>query len=186
MSECYTLELLIDIDIDYLHIRKEASADDEYVTRIINRLPKSYRPKIVLHGHPEVAKRYAIGGLHHKSGTDYLQDSGTEFQTKAFHSIEEIKNCKYPYRYGFLSPIFDSISKEGYSAAFDQEELRQFLNSDQKPFPIVALGGIHKGNVQECKDMGFDGVAVLGTVWSHLMQQPKIKILQEISDLVKK
>lgn len=186
LSECYTLELLIDLDFDYLHIRKEASADDEYVARIINRLPKAYRPKIVLHGHPEVARRFAIGGLHHKSSTDYLQDSGTAFQTKTFHSIQEIKDCKHPYQYGFLSPIFDSISKKGYLAAFEKEELREFLGSDQKPFPIIALGGIHKGNIQECKDLGFDGVAVLGTVWHHLMQQPKIQTLQEICELVKK
>ena len=82
----------------------------------------------------------------------------------SFHSLQQLRTDWGPVlSYAFLSPIFDSISKEGYSAArFDRRELRHVLT--QCPFPVVALGGI-ADNVQEAADMGFAGAAVIGSIW---------------------
>ena len=41
--------------------------------------------------------------------------------------------------YAFLSPIFDSISKQGYSAAFDLSFLETAIANAK--CPILALGG---------------------------------------------
>lgn len=82
----------------------------------------------------------------------------------SFHSLQQLRTDWGPaLSYAFLSPIFDSISKEGYKAArFDQHELRQVLTECH--FPVVALGGI-SDNVQEAYHMGFAGVAVIGSIW---------------------
>lgn len=184
MSEWDTLKEVLEMDlVDYLHIRKD-NKDEDYITKIINSIHKIYRGKLVLHGQAAIANHYKIGGLHHKSFSDYDGSHETEFQTKSFHSIEEIENCKYPYKYGFLSPIFDSVSKKGYGAKFDYSELKEFLNSDRKPFPIVALGGIKVDNIQMCKDLGFDGVAVLGSFWGEMFVHKKLKVLQDIKSIL--
>uniref|UniRef100_A0A0G4I3P9 Thiamine phosphate synthase/TenI domain-containing protein n=1 Tax=Chromera velia CCMP2878 TaxID=1169474 RepID=A0A0G4I3P9_9ALVE len=69
--------------------------------------------------------------------------------------------------YAFLSPIFPSISKEGYRpGAFSSlpgNELQRRLCG--VPFPVFALGGISEKNVLSEKLKGFAGVGLLGSVW---------------------
>lgn len=86
-------------------------------------------------------------------------------QSTSLHSLEELLVGWGPYLdYGFLSPIFDSISKRGYQAAgFDRARLRQLLGAC--PLEVVALGGITPGRVREARELGFGGVAVIGSVW---------------------
>ena len=67
--------------------------------------------------------------------------------------------------YCFLSPIFDSISKEGYKANFDKLELKEFLAKDRKT-KVIALGGLTEENYLEVLELGFDGGAFLGSVWN--------------------
>ena len=182
MSEWDTLKIVLEMDlVDYLHIRKD-NPDEVYITKIINSIHKKHRHQLVLHGQNGIANHYKTGGLHHKSNSEYDSSHQTEFQTKAFHSIEEIKNCKHPYKYGFLSPIFDSISKEGYKANFDLTELKTFLTSDEKPFPIIALGGVCTDNIEQCKTLGFDGVAVLGSFWGEIFLHKKLAVLSKIKE----
>lgn len=181
LSEIDSLEHLLEEGVDFLHVRKD-NKDHEYMTKIINHIPKKYRPQVVLHGHRNIAEHYGLGGLHHKTGTVYLEDCQTDFQTKAFHSIEEIKACKKPYEYGFLSPIFNSISKPGYDAKFKEDELKDFLNSKQKPFPIFALGGIEESTIDKARELGFDGVGVLGAIWSQIFLHKKISVLNAIKE----
>ena len=179
MSECDTLEYLLEEGLDYLHIRKEEE-DEPYVRKIVNTLPKRTRHQLVLHGYRELAVTYEGVNYHHKSKSNYFDNFNTGFQTKAFHSIEEIKACKDPYKYGFLSPIFDSISKKDYKAAFDAQELKEFLHSEEKKFPIYALGGVNVENVKQAKALGFDGIAVLGAIWGELFSHKKISVFKEL------
>lgn len=184
MSEWDTLKIVMKTDlVDHLHIRK-INKNKEYITKIINSLYKIDRPRIVMHSNNDIANHYQLGGLHHKSNSEYDPKHKTEYQTKAFHSIEEIKACKHPYKYGFLSPIFDSISKEGYKAKFDLEELKTFLHSGEKPFPIIALGGIESSNISQVKELGFDGVAILGAFWRNMFLEKKLSVLREIRELL--
>lgn len=67
------------------------------------------------------------------------------------------------YDYVFLSPIFDSISKQGYKAAFTRAELteiRAILSQN-----VYALGGITFDNLKEVEQLGFCGAAMLGGFW---------------------
>lgn len=80
------------------------------------------------------------------------------------HSFEDIEAIEGKEKYCFLSPIFDSISKEGYKANFDKLELREFLKKDRKT-KVIALGGLSEENYSEVLELGFDGGAFLGSVW---------------------
>lgn len=83
----------------------------------------------------------------------------------SFHSLEQLDTDWGPaLSYAFLSPIFDSVSKEGYNAAeFDPRQLSAAL--ERVPYPVAALGGITENNIQETKSLGFAGVALIGSVW---------------------
>ncbi|KAF5841151.1 thiamine phosphate synthase superfamily [Dunaliella salina] len=93
----------------------------------------------------------------------------TLVQSTSLHSLEDLQGGKARYGaldYAFLSPIFDSISKKGYAAAkFDPVQLRTLLQEHGKQLPVIALGGISAENCLQALDMGFQGVAVLGSIW---------------------
>ncbi|KAA6425036.1 MAG: thiamine monophosphate synthase [Trebouxia sp. A1-2] len=84
--------------------------------------------------------------------------------SSAFHDLQQL-DVKYgALDYAFLSPIFDSISKAGYQAAFDLDDLTTCIAACT--IPLVALGGITAANIPQVKRLGFSGAAVLGSVWS--------------------
>lgn len=86
-------------------------------------------------------------------------------QSTSFHTIDDLKQDWGSLDYAFLSPVFDSISKEGYSAAgFPPEDLSAVLR--QGRFPVYALGGITSSRLRLVHEMGFAGVGILGAVWS--------------------
>ena len=65
----------------------------------------------------------------------------------------------------FLSPIFQSISKERYGSGFSLDGLRNAKGIiDDK---VIALGGICPRTITKLKDIPFGGVAVLGALWGN-------------------
>ena len=59
--------------------------------------------------------------------------------SSAFHDLQQL-NVKYgALDYAFLSPIFNSISKAGYQAAFDLNDVTTCIAACN--IPLVALGG---------------------------------------------
>ena len=59
--------------------------------------------------------------------------------------------------YVFLSPIFDSISKEGYASAFTSESIREAAEKGIIDKRVIALGGVDENNLLQVKDFGFGG-----------------------------
>lgn len=95
-----------------------------------------------------------------------LPRRGTLSQSTGFHTLADLDQDWGPgLSYCFLSPVFDSISKQGYAAgSFDQERLSSALARPARP-PVIALGGITPDRVPQVHAMGLDGVAVIGAVW---------------------
>lgn len=166
MGEIDTIKELLNKDgLDVLHIRKPEYTEEK-VAHYLNYLPKPARERTILTGHPELVIQYNLSGLHHTSATDYIFDFPKP-QSKSFHSVEEIMNCTHPYSHGYISPVFDSISKKDYPSNFSKEELIE-LNKNT-PFPIYALGGIDETNISELKEMNFDGAVILGGIWNQVV-----------------
>ena len=57
----------------------------------------------------------------------------------AFHKLQQLEVDHGALDYALLSPIFNSISKTGYKAAFEMDELSQCISRCN--IPLVALGG---------------------------------------------
>lgn len=132
---------------DVFHLRKPSWSDDE-VMRLFNGLSDEIKAKTVLH---------------------------SNFKGSC-HSFEEVESFNKDVTlsgvegYCFLSPVFDSISKQGYKANFDKEELKNFLKKDRN-IKVIALGGVTKENYSELIGLGFDGGAFLGSVWNSLLEE---------------
>ncbi len=161
MGEYDTMNWLFEQGIERYHVRRP-EATFEKLKNCLNSVRKEYRNKTSIHSHHELKSTYAPCGIHHTTHSEFDPVfEGT--QSKSFHSIDEIKNNKQPYSYGFLSPIFPSISKVGYQADFDEKELQKL--NEETPFPLYALGGISHETAKKAKAVRF---CRSGVVWHYL------------------
>ena len=87
-----------------------------------------------------------------------------QFRNRAIH-LAKWKPINSIAIYVFLSPIFNSISKQGYASAFTPKALFEAKQKGIINEKVVALGGITAANINKIKSYGFGGVALLGDVW---------------------
>lgn len=86
------------------------------------------------------------------------------------HAAESLRAAPGRFDYVFFSPVFASVSKPGHgpSPARRLEEISILLAARtpaQRRTPVLALGGVTAARMPEVRALGFDGAAVLGTVW---------------------
>lgn len=174
-NEIETIIGLFELGLKNFHLRKPNFSREEY-EQFLNDIPSQYRQYIIIHHHHQLIKDYQIKGIHHTSKSQFDRSlENSIHQSKSFHSLEEIKNNKYPYKYVFLSPIFKSISKPGYRSKFNFADLEMFLKSRKERTGIIALGGIQGKNVEKTIELGFDGIAILGTIWKKSALETRLE-----------
>jgi len=172
-DEPRVLAELLAQDLGRLHLRKPGWPAAQLET-LIQALPPQYYPRLVLHSHPHLVRQYQLGGLHLTERARAVAQRrpallpGQTLST-SFHSLAEISRTRRRYDYVFLSPIFDSLSKAGYTSKFDLGDLqRSFRAQAARPGyrpPVLALGGIEAQTIGQARQAGFAGAAVLGAVW---------------------
>lgn len=157
-GETAIVNQLFENGLNRFHLRKPGLSFNEQKDWL-TEIKSEYLNRIVLHDHYELMHHFPVKGIHvnARSG-DTLKGL-----SKSCHSLEELTSLQ-DFEYVFLSPIFDSISKQGYTAQFEMDKLNTELNKEHS-FEVIALGGIDANNIDTCRSIGFDGVAVLGAVW---------------------
>ena len=164
-----------------VHLRKPGS-DTAALEHLIQDIPSQWRSRLVLHDHFELAMPYKLKGVHlnHRNPTPPSDFHGSV--SRSMHSLEELKDMSH-LDYAFLSPIFDSISKQGYHSAFSHEQIvnayEQGLINDR----VFALGGVSIDRLEEVASLGFGGAAMLGDVWKHATHPDFNDYLNELRDL---
>lgn len=145
-----------------LHLRKP-DAPREVYEQFIQQIQPRYRNRIVIHEYYELAEKYQLHGIHLKliNANKYTIYTNHKISISC-HSLEEIKNLPFLPEYCFLSPVFDSISKKGYTTPFSQ-----FPDLSDITTPVIALGGITPEKVSLCRSAGFQGIATLGYLWEQ-------------------
>lgn len=166
------LAAMLERGLPWLHLRKPGYELEEMET-LIQSIPATYHPHLILHQHWELADRYAVGGVH---WTEWMrrkqepalfdrlvakqQEMGWQVGTSIHHPL--MLDQLPPFLdYATASPLFPSISKIGYRPSFDW-----YLHQSY-PFPIVGLGGIDLHNLESAQERGFKEIAFLGAVWEE-------------------
>lgn len=147
-----------------VHIRKPGATADE-VERLIREIPEEYHCRLVLHDHFQLAARYGLYGVHLNSRNPAPPQGWTGSVSRSCHTLEEVKEWKERCRYMSLSPIYDSISKQGYRAAFTAADIREAARQGIINNKVYALGGITFARLPEVKAQGFGGAMILGDAW---------------------
>ena len=192
-GEIHLAEKLIHEGIDGFHVRKPGW-DRAQMAHYIGSFPATLRQKIILHDHYALADKYGLLGIHisqkHR-GKGFEKIHPHRQVSVSTHSLKELEQLEHRYAYAFLSPIFDSISKQGYRSGFDLHELKTFFRRHTSPVPVVALGGISRKNLPLLKHIGFTGIALLGALWMQedhhlhesLIMEEYFKIKEHLSAL---
>lgn len=150
-----------------IHIRKPQASAEE-VERLIKEIPTWCRNHLVLHDHHELALKYHLFGIHLNSRNPLPPVGWTGSISRSCHSLAEVKEWKPKCDYVSLSPIYDSISKQGYHAAFTKDELSEAHRQGIIDEKVMALGGVTFGKIDEVMAMGFGGGMILGDAWKNV------------------
>jgi len=180
----YEIEIinrLFFLGLENFHLRKKNfSIEDQ--EHFLNKIDKQYHNRIHIHQHYQHVHDFSLAGIHLKSNVTCSKPTAYT-KSKSCHSFKEIELYAKDYSYLFLSPIFDSISKHAYYSAFDVDSLKFFFTKT-KIENIYALGGVNIDNVDEIKDLGFKGIALLGYIWTQKTTQDIYKAFKAIQAAV--
>lgn len=182
-NEHSILTSLFEAGLTYFHLRKPEFTAKE-LEEYIQAIPQQHRNKVVLHSHHPLAVEYGLKGIHftYKNPYQGFDNFPKEMHRSAsLHSLEEIENAAPLFQYLFISPVFDSISKVDYKTQIDKTALKMFLQKEDKTSEIIALGGINSDTIAEAADMGFDGIALLGSIWMSAEPIESFKLLLNIT-----
>ncbi len=157
------VRLLCERGFSRVHIRKPG-ADALHVAALVRAVPPQLRGRLSLHDCFEVAADAGAGGVHLNSRCPAPPTGWHGLVSRSCHSLDELGHRRH-FDYVFLSPVFDSISKPGYRAAFTEEELTASPLVDSH---VVALGGVTPARLGAVARMGFGGAAMLSAAWSDL------------------
>ena len=147
-------EILVNKRAQFIHLRKPNSNIRE-MENLIRNIDQRYYDKIKLHDHFDLVEKFKLGGIHLNSRNP-LKNCDKYSCSISLHSLNEVKDA-IDFDYFFISPVFDSISKKGYKAAFDYVELSNQIKGKK----AVALGGVSPDKIPFLKSLGFHGGAML-------------------------
>jgi thiamine-phosphate pyrophosphorylase len=175
------------------HVRKPKYTTEK-LRSYLSRFDKRFMDRIVIHTHHELAVPFKLKGIHlterhrkKKRFKTWLTMKYVKFRmpniqvTTSFHVIQSIVRKYNPeYRYVFLNPIFESISKVGYKSTFNDDSLRAGLKKTK--YEVLAMGGVTFDNIDKVVDYGFHGFGLVGTLWQN---PDPVKEFQRITEKCK-
>lgn len=150
---------------DLVHIRKPQASREE-IERLLISLPGDIYDRLVLHDQHQLAVACHLHGIHLNCRNPQPPAGWTGAVSISCHSFQELAECRQqPFAYMSLSPIFDSISKQGYRSAFTRQQIAEARAKGLIDERVMALGGVTFDRIDEVKEMGFGGAMILGDAW---------------------
>ena len=177
-DEADIINVLFEEGLEILHVRKPDTEVDE-LRALIEKIHSKYHHQIALHQHHEIANDCGIKRLHipeikrnemSEESLAALKEDSNILST-SIHQIEAYDILPASFEYTFFGPVFNSISKRGYTSVLPDSFIFPVQRGNQK---VIAIGGVDATNIQQVKQMQFNGAAVLGTIW----QKPRESIQQ--------
>lgn len=155
---------------DKVHLRHPQASRRE-MSRLIEAIPLEMHRRLVVHGHFDLINDFNLGGLHLNRRCPQPPALYNGSLSRSCHTLDEVLTATN-LAYVTLSPIFDSISKSGYNAAFTDGQLSQLADAT---VPVIALGGVTPERIDHLRRHKFSGFAMLGSLpWAA-----------EVSDMIR-
>ncbi len=183
-QEAARINALFDAGLPRLHIRKPGYNETQF-RQLLQDITPAYRNRLVVHQQHELAAAYDIRRLHFPETIRYLTGKVIiqQWHAKGYtlstsiHTLADYISLPGLFNYALLGPFAASISKPGYGVDRQQDTTADILKADTA---LIAVGGLHAGNITAPLVAGFDGVAVLGCIWKDEHTTDNFKQLQAL------
>lgn len=185
LDETAAWEALREAGLTHLHLRKP-HWNEARMAACLESLSPALRACVRLHDHHVLAARYRLGGIHLNARHPSPPQGYSGNVSRSCHTLEEVECHKGACEYVFLSPIFASISKRGYEAAFTPGTLRAAAESGLIDARVVAMGGVTPDRLPLLQPLGFGGAAVLGALWQAYARAADLNALRSAWDAFKR
>jgi thiamine-phosphate pyrophosphorylase len=144
-----------------------SAAEQEKLAGELLLRAESVGAAVTLHGDPELARFANIDGVHLSAGSDAMDArrilGAGALVGLSVHSAEEARNVdSAAVDYMIAGPVFATASKPGYGPALGPRALTEIVKNSRAP--VIAIGGVTPGTVQDCIQAGAAGVAVMGSI----------------------
>jgi thiamine-phosphate pyrophosphorylase len=152
--------------LERYHVRKPSWASAA-LESWLGRLPRAWRPRIILHQHHSLAAKLGLGGAHDR---DQEVNTGQKGCSRSCHDVGSLRRHLPQYGSILFGPVFPSLTKPGYGpvADFPWDQLKSVLRErTQADARVLAIGGVTSRGLARCRELGFDGAAVLGAIWNE-------------------
>ena len=187
------LNQLFELGLPCLHMRKPNS-DTDSIEKVLRAVDAAYHPRIIIYKNDiALLEDFDLRGIHFKEmertqlqKAALLDDFLVEYKNyelgTSIHSPKDLITLNEGFDYTFVSPVFDSISKQNYKATINWS-FSSFVPPRVHP---IALGGLDVHNIALAAQKGFSEVAFLGAVWGDFSQviTNYKKICRTINDLM--
>lgn len=161
-DEAAKIAALLDAGWWRVHLR-HPGADDATLEEIISRIPAVIRGRVSMHDSFGLAVKYGIGGVHLNRRTPAAPEGWPGTVSRSCHSVGEALMCA-GLDYITLSPVFDSISKPGYTGVE--------FGALPSGVTVIGLGGVTPERAAQLKARGFAGAAMLGAIpWQATVRE---------------
>lgn len=173
-NEIENVVRMLENGLETFHLRKP-----KYSTRMmkeyIEKIPKQFHSRIVIHSHHRLAAKYKLKGIHLTKShlakkfktwfnIKYLGFRLSNFEISVSYSkLSSIYDHeKLKSNYCFLSPIFDSLTGK-FQSGFYEDGIRAAIQKSHKN--VIARGGVDINRLEKINELGFYGCALYSTVW---------------------
>lgn len=183
-NEIKLIHSLFEEGLKLFHVRKPDFSEQE-MQSFLSKIAVENRSKLVLHQHHQLAENFGINRIHFTENKRAELDLASDKFSKAVgcistsaHNISDFNSLNPVFDYAFISPIYPSISKENYVPHCDFAlEIKKRTNFNTH---LIALGGITPENIKKTLSLGFDAIALLGTIWNSPNPIENFKLCQQI------
>jgi len=168
-----TVEAMFVAGLERYHLRKP-DWNAQQSAAWLEAMPVRWRSRVVLHRHHEIAAAFRAG-VHSRDDSSVAIDAPPSapkgcIVSRSCHDLAAVRRALGRYDAVFFGPVFSSLSKPGYGPSPNEtfDGLRRLLaarTQAERRTEVVALGGITSAHLVQCRQLGFDAVAVLGAVW---------------------
>ncbi|UKM65515.1 thiamine phosphate synthase [Flavobacteriaceae bacterium GSB9] len=177
-NEIEILHELFREGLQYYHLRKPHKDYKAYF-EYLEQIDSQYHNRIVVHHFHELVEDYMLKGIHfqevkrREASLDTLKHMRRQKNisiSSSFHSSEDLEASAFEFDYHLLSPVFSSISKQGYlGRGFDVNHINK---------TIIGMGGVSTKNLNDFDRLGYKGVGVLGGIWQSKTPVENFKIIK--------
>lgn len=180
-NEAMFLHRLLANGVDIIHLRKPGASESD-CENLLKEMSAEDRSHIVIHDFFELAKPYGLHGIHLNARCNIVPDDYKGHVSRSCHSLEEVRRYKDICNYVFLSPIFDSVSKQGYASAFTDSVLSKASGQGIIDHKVVALGGVIPDKISYLKSLNFGGAAMLGCI-NNMSKLDETELCVRLADI---